>query len=79
MRELYRLIKSSIQEDTENTLIILDKCYQRGLKSYQKLTRLINNGRLGEEKLIKAERERESIKNSLNKILDSSINLRLRK
>ena len=79
MRELYRLIKSSIEADKENTLKILDKCYQRGVKSYQRLIKLINKKRLSEDKLAEARMGIESITDGLNKILNSSVNLYLKK
>ncbi len=75
MTELYRLIKSSIEEDKQNTLRILDKCYQKGLKSYQRLTKLISKKRLSEYRLAKARIGIELITDGLNKILDSSVNL----
>jgi hypothetical protein len=75
----YNLIKNSLQDDGESTLRILDKCYQEGLKLYQRLTTTINRKLLSPNKIVEAEETRESIKNNLNEILESCIALRLKK
>ena len=71
MRELYRLIKKAI------ILRVIDKQYQKELKSYQKLTNFLKENELDEDTSAGIVNSRNSAKDDLNKLLDASINFRL--
>lgn len=77
MMTLYRLFKKAAKGDREGIVYILDRCYEKGLRSYQRLTNILRRHPDEQSKFIdKVRKSGSSIVDSLNKISDSKIDLR---
>jgi hypothetical protein len=78
--EMYRLFRKVLERDREGIIAILERYYQRGIKSYQRLTNILKRHPSEQSEFIEnVQRLRDSEVDILNKILDSDINLRLQK